>query len=634
MSSNWILASYPLSVACTLVMEIFSRGINRNFGVLPALIPLLVLCLGRWSGCIGADEKLLFSFMELGENSGFPLVFQMDSLRISLLLLLALLSLLIQLYSADYLKEPTHSSYFYVLMSIFQAAMAGLFLAGNLITLFVFWELVGICSYLLVQFYFQKEKVLKAAFQVIMINKAGDVLLLCAIGLLWSYGFSQPLREGFQFPDGADRFLASTAGQWICLFFLLSAMVKSAQLPFSIWLNKAMAGPASVSALLHSATMVAAGVWLMSILAPVFPGNILTLMGISGILSQISGNLAAVLSRNFKSALAFSTLAQLGLMMAAISGGMAGAAQMHLISHAFFKAGLFLLCGWLMKELKEKGIPDEDSDSFNHLAGILRNSAGMRICLGILLAALAGIPLSSGFISKENLLPVPWLQENARAFTWFLYAGMQAGTFLSALYAGRIFLILVFSESSPAPVFPLRVLLPVAILSACSTFLLFGPDPFSSQGWLSAFTGLPGKQLFPDVFASFAGLTFAWLSRKTAFPAPEKNVFFSVISGQAVGKKALGLGTSLLLSAARASRNTDERILNPALEFAARSTVVAGYFSVFTDRRILNGLFRLTGKLFSVPAGIFYSQARHSARYVAWFSVLSLLLLIYFIYYH
>lgn len=633
MNISWILASYPISIACNLLTAMFFRS-NRSFVLFcTSILPAIALCLWMFSGRPEQGDRLIFSFITPIENSGFPLIFQFDSLRISLLLLLSILCLLIQLYSLDYLEVYAQHKYFHILLLIFQAAMAGLFLAGNLLTLFVFWELVGLISYLLVQFFHKKESVLKSAFQVIMINKAGDVLLLSALGLLLSYGISLPLKDGIQFPEGADRFLASPSGQWICLFFLISAAVKSAQFPFSVWLSRAMAGPASVSALLHSATMVAAGVWLMSLLAPVFPDIIRYSMGFIGVISLISGSISAVFSRHFKAALAFSTIAQLGLMMAAISGGMIDQARMHLMAHAFFKAALFLLCGWLMKHLKEKGIPDEVSDSYHHLSGILRNSPLIRVCLGILLASLAGLPLTSGFISKEGMMGLLLNLNTRDAFNWFLYAGMQAGAFLSALYAGRMFFVLVLSASAPAPGFPFRIMATIVFLTLASTFLLFGPHPFSSDGWLSAFTGLKGSRLFPDVLASFSGLLLAWLTRKKSWPDPDKIFLLSLMNRQAAGKMALGRGSDFLLAAARFSRKLDDQILDPAIEMAGRSTVVAGYFSSFTDRYILNGIFRLGGKLFSIPAELFFSQARHSARYVAWFAVLSLMLLIYFVYY-
>ena len=631
MRPEWIFAAYPLTLCWNFLLWLL---VPKSRGWLPAsgaLLPLIA-----WSiFLILFPEKQPFlisgSFINLPDGIQWNLLIKPEPLRLVLILILSLLCFLIQLYSIDYLKNVPAQPYFHFLLAAFQMAMAALFLAGNLLTLFIAWELVGLISYLLVQFWYQEKNTVLKAFQVVIINKAGDLLLLAGIGLLCSFGLSFPVHSHLYFPEGSGIFLDSFTGRIVCGFFLVSAAVKSAQFPFSIWLKKAMAGPAAVSALLHSATMVAAGVWLMMQLGPWFPESVLHAMGMLGIFTLIGGSMAALSSLHLKSALAFSTIAQLGLMMAGIGAGLFQEVGLHLMAHAFFKAGLFLICGMLMKQLADKGFSGDECHQYSNLAGLLRSSPWVKTCLGILLASLAGLPLTSGFISKESLMHFP--DTGAGLYSWFFYAGMQAGAFLTALYAGRIFLVLTTGSWQTAPLFSLFLVFPVSILTLFSTFLLFGWNPISSEGWLTDFTMLKGKLLFPDVWAMAAGLACAWLTRNSRFyevlPGGPQFAFpeFKPVE-QSLKKTA-----SILLAIAGLSRKTEDQVLGRSLHFASGTVVVAGYFASFTDRFLVDGLLKFSGRFFYHIGGMLFRQTRHSARFGAWLIILVLILLIYYSYY-
>ncbi len=627
---NQLLLAYPLSLLAALLAWLFLPSGRKGWflisGLLPIVALVLLLVLQKDKGA-----ELVLPFLQLSGGLLLELRFQPDHLHIGLALLVSFLSFLIQLYSLTYLKEEDSLGYFHFLISFFQLSMAGLFLSASLFSLFIFWELVGILSYLLVQFWYRHTDVLQSAFRVLMINKLGDLFLLGGLGLLLSFGFGFPVSVKMIFPEGAGVFMESASGQVICLFLMLSAVIKSAQFPFSVWLKRAMAGPTPVSALLHSATMVVAGVWLMLRLGPFMPASVLQVLAVIGVLSLLAGNLAALGSSQLKSTLAFSTMAQLGLMMAAIGAGYFQPVIFHLISHAFYKAGLFLLCGWLMHSLEERSLKGEETQSYDNLTGILAGSRWGKWVLGILLAALAGFPLTSGFISKEALLPAPWV--SGSAFDWLLFAGMQLGSFLTAAYAGRIFLLLCFSEKKETPHIGLPMGIPISILALASGFWIFGMNPISSEGWLGDFLGLHGEVIRPDFLAALFGAGFAWWSRKHSFYRQFPAFLVSVFQEFRPIEYLLNRASRLAFSLAAASRKTDEKLLDSGLEMASMSVVVAGYFSSFTDKYILDGLLRFFGSFFYRLGGILFFQARHSARFAAWFALLILILLIYFSYY-
>lgn len=631
MKPIWLIASYPLATCLNLLLWIFLRRRFRTILIAGAAIPLITLIYLTFFLPGEIPPLISFPIIEIPGGESWNLAFTTEPPRLLLLLVLSLLCFLIQVYSLDYLGNSGSQSYFHFLLMVFQMVMAGLFLADNLFTLFVCWELVGLFSYLLIQFWYSEKKAIKSAFEVLVINKAGDLLLLGGIGLLCSFGLSFPVKDSLYFPEGSDVFLSSFTGKILCSFFMASAVIKSAQFPFSIWLKKAMAGPASVSALLHSATMVAAGVWLMSRLGPFFPQQVLEWLALTGIFTLMAGNLAAIGSSKLKSTLAFSTIAQLGLMMTAIGAGRFDEVTMHLVAHAFFKAALFLICGLLMKHLSEKGFPDDETQEYHNLSGILRNSVWARFCLGICLASLAGLPLTSGFISKEGLMPV--IQQGSSPFEFLVFAAFQVGAFLTALYSGRIFFLLVFDNHQDPPDFAPRMAVPVVLLSILSTFLVFGWNPISSEGWLSRFAGLNGKTMSPDFFAAAGGLITAWFTRKNIYfhrlPVVLKSVFIEYRPIESL----INTGSALLHKSAVFAGRMETGIFHTSENFVSRSVVVAGYFSSFTDRYLLDGILKATGSFFRYLGGMLIEQARHSARFAAWLTILVLILIIYFSYY-
>lgn len=343
-----------------------------------------------------SQELTQFPWFRAGDFN-FHVTIQADLVTKILLPFVTLIGSLVSLYSTSYFKGSNRQSEFFSLLALFMFSMTGLILSGNLLLIFIFWELVGICSYLLIGYYRDKTTSGIAATKALIINKIGDIGFLIAL-------------VAFISGTGSSDLTGSTAGigeintYLISIGLLVAATAKSAQFPLHTWLPDAMAGPSPVSALIHSATMVAAGIYLLFRTRFLFPEEILLTAGIIGLITAVIGAFNALFETKIKQLLAWSTMSQLGLMMMSVAIGSPGAAIMHLISHGFFKAGLFLTAGNLLKEV--------NNTSGSDLEAISEKQGGNKftaVAVIIFSLGLVGVPLTAAFISKEAIaaqLPV------------------------------------------------------------------------------------------------------------------------------------------------------------------------------------------------------------------------------------
>ena len=269
----------------------------------------------------------------------------LDGLTAVMLLVVTGVSLLVQIYSQEYMHGDVGYGRYYAFMSLFTASMLGLVLASNILQMFVFWELVGLCSYLLIGFWFFKDSARKAATKAFLVTRFGDLGFLIAILLIWSETGELGVREIHEMAVAGA--IGSTVMTWFALGLFAGAAGKSAQFPLHVWLPDAMEGPTPVSALIHAATMVAAGVYLVARFYPVFIESeeaIVTVASIGAITSVIAA-LLGIVATDIKRVMAYSTISQLGYMMMGLGVGGLVAAIFHLFTHAFFKALLFLGAG-------------------------------------------------------------------------------------------------------------------------------------------------------------------------------------------------------------------------------------------------------------------------------------------------
>ncbi len=344
-----------------------------------------------------------------------PVALRLDPLTSTLLVIITCVGLLVAIYSIGYMHGDPGYPRFFALVSMFVFSMTMLVAASNFLLVYVFWEAVGACSYLLIGFWFTKPEAAKAAKKAFLVNRVGDFGLAVATFLLWmTYGtlnfHDTVLADGTTMPGilgvtrlaDASGYVGGAVGTAICLLLLLAACGKSAQLPLHVWLPDAMEGPTPASALIHAATMVTAGIYLVARSAPLFvacPGA-LTMVSIVGATTALVAALIGTVQNDLKRVLAYSTISQLGYMFASLgTGTLLGftAAIFHLVTHAFFKALLFLGAGSVMHSMG--GVID--MRRFGGLRRIMPVTAATFL-IGSL--ALAGVAPFAGFFSKDEIL--------------------------------------------------------------------------------------------------------------------------------------------------------------------------------------------------------------------------------------
>ena len=361
----------------------------------------------------------------------------MDPLTAVMLVVVTGVSLMVQIYSVGYMSEEDNPAYarYYAYMSLFTASMVGLVLASSIIQIFVFWELVGLCSYLLIGFWYGRTSAANAAKKAFIVTRVGDFGFLLAILYLFT---NQDLlaASGLNGLDVIDLYKAVELGliaggvaTWVAAGIFAGAIGKSGQFPLHTWLPDAMEGPTPVSALIHAATMVAAGVFLVARFFPVFQASseMMTVVALIGGFTAIFAASMGLVANDIKRVLAYSTVSQLGYMMLALGVGAYAFAIFHLFTHAFFKALLFL----------GSGSVNHASGTFNmkYMGGLRRYMPWTYITFLAGSVALAGIFPTSGFWSKDEILASafhagPWVG-------YFVYALGLAAVFMTAFYMFR-----------------------------------------------------------------------------------------------------------------------------------------------------------------------------------------------------
>jgi NADH-quinone oxidoreductase subunit L len=394
----------------------------------------LAAAIAGWRGYDGAITRLAWDWLP---SQGRPLAtigVLADETSTVMLVLVALVAFLVQVYSLSYLSdEPAPSlGRYYTYQSLFAFSMMGLVLAPNLLQLFLCWELVGLCSYLLIGYWYQKPEAARAAVKAFWTTKAGDVGLLIGIILLWRASGTFDLGEMRVMVAGNELPLAGLSLITFCIY--LGAMGKSAQFPLHVWLPDAMEGPTPVSALIHAATMVTAGVYLLHRTAWLFAltPDVLLIVAWIGAFTALLAAVLACVQDDIKRVLAYSTVSQLGYMMAAIGAGYSDAGFFHLLTHGLFKALLFLGAGAVIHAV--------GSNDLSHMGGLARRMPQTAIVFVVGTLSLAGIPLFAGFLSKEEILGSVWAGGLVGPFALLMLVA-----FLTAFYMFRVVFLAFFA---------------------------------------------------------------------------------------------------------------------------------------------------------------------------------------------
>lgn len=373
------------------------------------------------------------------DNLSLGFTLYLDPLSLIMVTIITCVGALIHLYSASYMKDDPDVCRFFAYLNLFVSAMLFLVLADNLILLYLGWEGVGLCSYLLIGFWYREQKNSQAANKAFIITRIGDTAMLIGIILLF-YHFgtlniqqiqlqSQQLLQTGELPTTEIISLC-------CLLLFAGAAGKSAQVPLQSWLPDAMAGPTPVSALIHAATMVTAGIYLVARNMELFQlaPDVLHFIAIIGVITLILGATSALAQSDLKRILAYSTISQLGYMFLALGVGSASAAVFHLMTHAFFKALLFLSAGALIYCMHHE-------QNIFKMGGLRKSQPLLTFSFGIGCAALASLPMTSGFFSKELIL-----EQTLLAHQPLLWWGGIIGAFFTALYSAKLFFVVFFGK--------------------------------------------------------------------------------------------------------------------------------------------------------------------------------------------
>jgi NADH-quinone oxidoreductase subunit L len=382
--------------------------------------------------------------------------FLFDGVSATMLTMVAFVGFLIHVFSLGYMADDKAKGRFFGGLSIFMFSMVGIILADNLIMIFVFWELVGFSSYMLIGHYLDTDEAAAASKKAFIVNRIGDLGFL--VGIVYAYWhFGTTNLEAMGAAVNADPSLIS----WVIAALLMCGFIgKSAQFPLHVWLPDAMAGPTPVSALIHAATMVAAGVYFLIRIAFLFPPEVLGWIAVLGTSVAVYAGFCAYGQNDIKKILAYSTLSQLGYMSAAFGLGYPGIALFHLITHAFFKALLFLGAGSIIHGCHH------EQDIFK-MGGILKKMPITSITFFIGVLALCGVYGFAGFYSKDAILVAGGLNSTV------IFVLLTLGAFLTAGYMGRLVWIVFFGEpksdaASHAHESGFSMVLPLVILAVLS----------------------------------------------------------------------------------------------------------------------------------------------------------------------
>lgn len=430
--------------------------------------------------------------------------FAADGLTAMMLNVVSIVSFLVHLYSIGYMHNDSRFWMFFLYLQLFSASMFGLVLSNNYLQLYIFWELVGLCSYLLIGFWYEKKSAADAAKKAFLTTKIGDAGMLIGIFLLFFNTGSAVFKDVFNFAAGPEVSQGLITASAILLF--CGAIGKSAQFPLHVWLPDAMEGPTPVSALIHAATMVAAGVYLVGRSFPLFSlsAAAMQVVAVVGAFTAIFAATIAITQNDIKKVLAYSTISQLGYMMFALGMGAYVAGMFHLMTHAFFKALLFLGSGSVIHATGTQDIRE--------MGGLFKKMKVTAITFIIGTLALAGFPLTAGFFSKDYILGFAYAQNK---YIFFIIGIITA--FFTAFYMFRVIFVVFFGnpkkddihahESPKVMTIPLIIL---AVLSVVPGYFgaWFISERFSIDKFISFF-GFEGQEplhIIPMVIAVLVGL--------------------------------------------------------------------------------------------------------------------------------
>jgi NADH-quinone oxidoreductase subunit L len=424
----------------------------------------------------------------------FTAGFVIDEVSAIMLIVVNTISSLVHLFSVKYMEGDSKYSRYFAHLGLFTFSMIGLVLTNNILLMYVFWELVGISSYLLIGFWYENKAPQEAAKKAFIVNRVGDVGFFLGIMIIFltlgTFNFSD-IFAGVAAGKLSGGLLTATGILLFC-----GAVGKSAQFPLHVWLPDAMEGPTPVSALIHAATMVAAGVYLVARIFIMLSADALTVVTYIGMITAFISATIALTQNDIKKVLAYSTISQLGYMIMAIGVGAYSYGVFHLVTHAFFKACLFLTAGSVIYGLHHV-------QDINEMGGLRKKMPITFFTFLIATLAISGVPFTSGFMSKDSILAATLVFADVNGGINYLVpvvAFLTAG--LTAFYMFRLLILTFLGEPRNKEKYdhchesPFAMTLPLIVLSVMSIFVFFSFNPFSAEsGWFLEMVKAPESLL-------------------------------------------------------------------------------------------------------------------------------------------
>jgi NADH-quinone oxidoreductase subunit L len=490
----WLFPAVPFAASLVILSLSNSRRKGGAALAIAGQVAVLAMSILAFLPTLQTDDFRAaqnFTWFIFGDNA-LRLGFVLDPLAAAMLVMISLVGLCIFVFSVGYMADDKNFTRFFAYLSFFSGAMLGVVIANSLLLLFMFWELVGLASYLLIGFWIERPSAAAAAKKAFVTTRIGDMGFF--LGMLWLYNRSGTLLfydGGRGCLEGAGLALLGASATFIALLIFCGAVGKSGQFPLHVWLPDAMEGPTPVSALIHAATMVAAGVFLVARVYPLFSlgaingvSSSLTVVVWIGVTTALMAALIAIAQADIKRILAYSTVSQLGMMMVSLGVGGVAAGIMHLLAHGFFKALLFLGSGSVIHGCHG----DQDIRKMGALRRLMPVTFGT-YAIGMM--ALSGVPLFfSGGWTKEEILHAAahWPRSQAP------YYLMLAGVVLTALYMTRQMIYVFFgnrrSAAEHAHESPRVMTMPLIVLAIGTVFLSVVLTP--AWPWLHGYlTGEP-----------------------------------------------------------------------------------------------------------------------------------------------
>ncbi|MGX5690320.1 NADH-quinone oxidoreductase subunit L [Arcticibacter tournemirensis] len=554
----------------------------------------------------------------------------LNNLSVLMMVLVSGIALLVHVYSTKYMQGDPYLYRYWAYLGLFCFSMLLLVIADNLLLMYMAWELVGFSSYLLIGFWFTRHTAVLANRKAFIMNRLGDLGFLTGIMIVLNQFNTLDITRLF-----GDNGLVMSAvvenGFWINgtssmpdvwlnvagLAFFLGAVAKSAQFPLHTWLPDAMEGPTSVSSLIHAATMVAAGVFLLARINPLFSADVLTVIAIIGAFTAFMSASIALVQNDIKRILAFSTISQLGFMMLAMGVGAQSSAIFHLVTHAFFKCLLFLAAGAVIHEmahLRDKNNLQFDTQDIRLMGGLRKRMPVTFVCMLVASLALAGLPLTSGYLSKDAILiqSFEWAEGRNGLSKLIPYSALITSWF-TAFYISRLIFKVFFGELRIEKQFAMKFSVheaPAAmknvlvVLAVLCLFPVFSSHPLLFEdAWL--LKGLPVADTMTRVNAFHTivpaavnimavlliYLAYQWYGRQKKMPAFSNTALFRFAGNQWFFDKVYdSVIVDGIVLISRGIYFFDKVVVDGVVNLVGRAGVVLSYLSRWTDRNIIDGI--------------------------------------------